>query len=210
MLADENIAVRRAIASELVLDPRVCVAGEAASIQEAKRLLAHNPVDVLILDVRMGGGKGFELIESAKRDGAAREVIVHSALEDADTVRRAFSLGASGYLVKNCWFLDFARSVLQVANGGAAVSPSLARRMLLRANRDDRELHANAASRRTLSRRECEVLRLVAMGHVTQDIARRLSISAQTVGSHMKNICSKLQVHTRAHAVIAATKLGFL
>lgn len=211
LLADEDAGVRRAITNELMMDPRVCVAGEAGSLQEAKRLLAQHTADVLIVDVRLGGGRGFELIEAARCDGVALEVIVHSTLDDDDTVRRAFALGACGYLVKNSWFQDFSQAVLQVVNGGAALSPGLARRLLRHAAHPLHEPpRPDAKHLRALSARECEVLRLVALGHVTREIAGQLSISAQTVCAHMKNICGKLQVRTRAHAVITATNRGFL
>ncbi|BEP55549.1 response regulator transcription factor [Variovorax sp. V118] len=211
VLIDEDESARRAVVHELVTDSRVRVVGEAASMREAKRLLAQQAFDVLILDVRLGGGKGFDLIASTKRHDSSAEIIVHSTLDDEAHVRRAFAHGASGYLVKNSWFQNFTQAVLQVVNGGAAVSPNVVRHMLIRqgpcafVSSGD-----NSAIRRALSAREREVLQLVARGHVTQDIARQLSISAQTVCAHMKNICHKLHTRTRAQAVTVATSQGLL
>ncbi|MDH6169143.1 DNA-binding NarL/FixJ family response regulator [Variovorax boronicumulans] len=211
LLIDEDGNARRSIAHELLADARVCVAGEAGNLPEARRLLAQGEFDVLILDIRLGGGKGFDLIDVARQHCSSAEVIVHSTLDDEVHVRRAFAAGASGYLDKNSWFQNFTQAVLQVVNGGAAVSPNVTRHLLSRLGpvapwqpADDGPL------RRKLSVREREVLLLVAKGHLTQDIAHQLSISAQTVCSHMKNICRKLQVHTRAHAVTMATSLGLL
>ncbi|WP_256329694.1 response regulator, partial [Variovorax sp. YR634] len=82
LVIDEDADARRAIARELATDARVRIVGEAGSLQEGKRLLTQHEFDVLIIDVRLGGGKGFELIESARRHCSSVEVIVHSALED--------------------------------------------------------------------------------------------------------------------------------
>lgn len=178
---------------------------------EGKRLLARHEFDVLILEVKLGGGKGFDLIESAKRHFSSAEIIVHSALEDEAHVRRAFAAGASGCLLKNSWFQNFTQAVLQVVNGGAAASPSVARRLLIRFRHaaHDRQKPGGVPPK-TLTTPEREVLQLVARGHVTRDIAIKLSISGQPVNAHMKSICRKLQVRTRAHAVTAATGGGLM
>lgn len=212
LLIDEDAGARRAIAHELIRDARVCIVGEAGSMLEGKRLLAQCQFDVLILDVRLGGGKGFDLIQCARQHCSSAEIIVHSALEDEAHVHRAFAAGASGYLVKNSWFQNFTQAVLQVVNGGAAVSPSVVRHLLIRFKHlvHDGAERCGKPPKAVLSAREREVLQLVAKGHVTRDIAAQLSISVQTVSAHMKSICRKLQVRTRAHAVIAATSRGLM
>ncbi|MET3494456.1 response regulator transcription factor [Variovorax boronicumulans] len=211
LLIDEDGNSRRAIAQELVTDPRVCVAGEASNLLQARRLLTQQEFDVLILDVRLEGGKGFDLIESARRYRNSIEIIVHSTLEDEVHVRRAFAAGASGYLVKNSWFQNFTQAVLQVVNGGAAVSPSVIRHLLVRLGPfDPGKLDTRGVRRKTLSAREREVLGFVARGNINREIAGHLSISEQTVCAHMKSICRKLQVHTRAHAVTLAVNNGLL
>lgn len=136
---------------------------------------------------------------------------MHSALEDEAHVRRAFAAGASGYLFKNSWFQNFTQAVLQVVNDGAAVSPSVVRFLLIRfrhAAHDKKK--PGGVPPKTLTTREREVLQLVAKGHVTRDITIKLSIGGQTVNAHMKSICRKLQVRTRAHAVTAATGGGLM
>ncbi|WP_241027338.1 response regulator transcription factor [Variovorax sp. RKNM96] len=211
LLIDEDGSARRAISHELLMDSRICVVGEAGSLLEAKRLLVQQTFDVLILDVRLGGGRGFDLIESVRRHRSSAEVIVHSTLDDEVHVRRAFAAGASGYLVKNSWFQNFTQAVLQVVNGGAAVSPNVIRHLLIRLGPGaPAEPISEGARNRTLSTRERDVLRLVAAGHVTRDIAKLLSISGQTVDAHMKSIHRKLKVHTRAHAVTTASSQGML
>jgi DNA-binding NarL/FixJ family response regulator len=198
LLVDDDPFVRRVIAQELLGDLRIQLEGQAGTLREGRRLLMQHEFDVLMVDIRLGDGSGFELIEEAKRHRSAAEIIVISALEDEPQVLHAFELGASGYLVKNAWFQSYAQAVLQVVNGGAAITPRLARRLLV------------PESKATLSAREREVLRLVATGYVTEEIALQLTISAQTVNAHVKNIYRKLHAHTRAQAVSFASHRGLL
>jgi len=213
LLVDDSHA-RRLVSQDLALDQRILVAGETGSLSEARRLLSQHEFDVLVLDIRLDGGSGFELIEHAKRCSRTLEVIVNSSLEDEHHILHAFELGASGYLVKNSWQHHFAQAVLQVVNGGAAISPCLARRLLLKlADEHHPQLlkqRVAHAIEEPLSARECEVLRLVAAGNVTHEIAQALSISGQTVCAHIKSIYRKMRVHTRAHAVVEATNRGLL
>jgi DNA-binding NarL/FixJ family response regulator len=212
LLVDDDPFVRRVIAQELLGDLRIQLEGQAGNLREARRLLMQHEFDVLMVDIRLGDGSGFELIEDAKKHRSAAEIIVISALEDEPQVLHAFELGASGYLVKNAWFQSYAQAVLQVVNGGAAITPRLARRLLVQL--DHQRTSANAIrvpeGKATLSAREREVLRLVATGYVTEEIALQLTISAQTVSAHVKNIYRKLHAHTRAQAVSFASHRGLL
>ena len=139
-------------------------------------------------------------------------------VDDEQKAIMAFDLGANGYIVKNSWFGNYAQAVLQVANGGAFISPSLSRRLIKKLTtgayidfHNAREqqvipLHANGV----LSFREREILELVADGCTSTAIALKINISSQTVMTHIKNIYRKLQVHTRAQAVSSAKNQGLL
>ena len=129
----------------------------------------------------------------------------------------AFENGATGYLVKNSWFGDFAQATLQVANGGAFISPHIARRMLEKFTHpyvnpsNITQLNDKFARVDTvLSSREKEILSLVSVGSTGPQIADKLKIAAQTVSVHIKNIFHKLNVHTRAQAVMVAKNQGLL
>ncbi len=212
LLVDDDPCIRHVIAQELLADPRIELAGQAGSLREGKRLLASHDFDVLIVDIRLGDGSGFDLITSARNHRSAAEIIVVSALEDERQLLHAFALGATGYLVKNSWFQSFAQAVLQVVNGGAAITPSLARRLLLNLDpvHDTAQPPLQPQPGGELSGREREVLQLVAAGHLSDEIATRLSISSQTVHAHIKNIYRKLHVHTRAQAVSFALRRGLV
>lgn len=217
LLIDDDPHMRLVIAQELLADLRINLLAQAGSKKDGKRLMALE-FDVMLVDLNLGDGTGFELIEHMKTVRPMAEAIVISAMEDEQHALRAFELGATGYLVKNSWFGNFPQAVLQVVNGGASITPNLARRLLGKFNQPPgHESHygGNCAgngnggtkTRGTLSEREKEVLKLVASGYTSSEIGTRLAISCQTVNTHIKNIYRKLQVRTRAQAVSFAAQL---
>jgi DNA-binding NarL/FixJ family response regulator len=213
LLVDDDEFMRRVIAQELLSDMRIQLEAQAGSVRDGRRLLATHEFDVLMVDLRLGDGSGFELIREARKLHRYCEIIVISAMEDDAHVMHAFELGATGYLLKHAWLQSFAQAVLQVVNGGAAITPKLARRLLTRMNQHTSEpppVEAPQQREVTLTTREREVLRCVARGCVSKEISMRLGISGQTVNAHIKNIYKKLQVHSRAQAVSFATNTGQL
>ncbi len=219
ILVDDDPHMRRVISNELLADLRINLVGQAASVREGKRLISAQALDVMLVDINLGDGTGFQLIEHLKSVRPAAEAIVVSAMEDEDKAIAAFELGATGYLVKNSWFGDFPQAVLQVVNGGASITPNLARRLIHRFDSMSTPRRGLASSGRwpsgpqsadRMSEREREILRLVALGYTTCEIGKRLVISDQTVKSHIRNIYGKLHVRTRAQAVSQASLQGLL
>ncbi len=216
LLIDDDPHIRRVIAQELLSDPRVMLVGQASSLREGKRLIAQHAFEVMLVDLNLGDGTGFQMIEYMKSLRPVAEAVVVSAMEDEEHAIHAFELGATGYLIKNSWFGNFPQAVLQVVNGGASVTPNLARRLLRRIDGGaPGRQHVPSGARQqvsldTLSAREREILRLVAIGHISGEIGTRLGISAQTVNSHIKNVYRKLHVRTRAQAVTLASNFGIL
>ncbi len=209
LLVEADAHVRRVMAQELLADGRINLVAQAESLREGRRRLGQFDCDVLLVDLSLGDGCGYELVQELKLRQPMAEAIVVSAVEDEAHALRAFELGAVGYLVKNSWFDNLAQSVLQVVNGGAAISPSLVRRLL---NRLDAKPNAASArnSKERLSGREKEVLKMVACGFTSGEIGDKLAISSQTVNAHVRNIYHKLQVHSRAQAVSCAANRGLL
>jgi DNA-binding NarL/FixJ family response regulator len=211
LLIDDDANMRRVIAHELLADLRINLVSEGASVREGRRLTSQHEFDVMLVDLNLGDGTGFELIEHLKAVRPAAEAVVISAMEDTQHALHAFKLGATGYLVKNSWFGNFAQAVLQVVNGGAAITPGLARRLLGKFEPLTTKSAAEPGShqpRDKLSEREKGVLQLVASGHTSMAIGARLNISGQTVNTHLKNIYRKLDVRSRAQAVRFAAAHG--
>lgn len=211
LLVDDDAHIRQVIAQELLGDLRTDLVAQAGSLRHGIRLIAKHDFDVLLVDLNLGDGSGFDLIERMKTTHPGAEAIVISAMEDEEHAMRAFDLGATGYLVKNSWFGNFAQAVLQVANGGASITPNLARRLLRRLRPVSPPLAWDASGARDkLSDREQEVLKMVASGYTSAEIGQQLSISHQTVNAHVKNIYRKLRVHSRAEASTFAAQSGIL
>ena len=210
LLIEDDPHMARVIANELLADLRINLLGRGSNVREGYRLISQNEFDVMLVDLDFGDGTGFDLIEYMKTVRPQAEAVAISATEDEQQALHAFELGATGYLVKDSWFGNFSQAVLQVVNGGASITPSLTRRLLNRLAHPQVEgftLHKDK-SQCKLSEREKEVLKLVASGHVSAEIGLRLNISGQTVNTHIKHICSKLNVHTRAQAVSYAVNRG--
>ncbi|RGE45427.1 DNA-binding response regulator [Comamonas testosteroni] len=216
LVVDDDVHLRMVISQEVMNDRRTMVVGQAGNLRDAKKAIRQNDFDVMLLDLNLGDSDGLELIDVMKSQRPHADAIVVSVVETEEQVLRAFELGATGYLVKNSWFGNYPQAVLQVANGGASITPTLARRLLQRfdkkaaaqASQSEEEGSNSAADR--LSTREREVLRLVSSGHTSAEIGTKLEISAMTVNTHIKNIYRKLQVRTRAQAVRFASLRGLL
>ena len=212
LLVDDDSHMCRVIAHELLADLRINLLGQGSSVREGRRLISQNEFDVMLVDLNLGDGTGFDLIQYMKTVRPLAEAVVISAMEDEQHALHAFELGATGYVVKNSWFGNFPEAVLQVVNGGASITPHLARRLLSKFEHPQANDHAlhEPKGKYNLSEREKEVLKLVASGYTSPEIGARLIISGQTVNTHIKNIYRKLNVRSRAQAVSFATSRGLL
>lgn len=210
LLVDDDPHVRHVIAQELLGDDRILLVAQAQGFKDGRRKVAQHDFEVLLVDLHLGDGSGFELIEFAKSNRPSAEIVVITAVEDEESALRAFELGANGYLVKNSWFGNFPMAVLQVVNGGASITPNLARRLLHRLDQKSGERSTSRVARERLSDREREILKMVALGYTSTEIGERLHISGQTVNTHIRNIYHKIQVKNRAQAVSWAADKGLL
>lgn len=224
ILIEEDMHIRSVVGQELGLDPRTTLVATAGNYREGKSLVANRVFDVLLLDLNLHDGTSFEILKYVKLNHPSVEVIGVSMVDDEQKAITAFDLGANGYIVKNSWFGNYAEAVLQVANGGAFISPSLSRRLIKKlttgAYVEERHQHPTKHPQHPqivpfnehhlLSFREREILEFVAEGYTSTAIALKINISSQTVMTHIKNIYRKLQVHTRAQAVSSAKNQGLL
>ena len=214
-VVDDDIHFARVLQQELTQDQRLQLVGNAQGFKKGKRMVRSVEIDVLLLDLEMADGSGYQLLDFLRTHQPRCLAIVCTNQEDELYMRQAFDQGVAGYLLKNSWFGSFAQSVLQVANGGAALSPQLAKRLLQPhcfelAVSGDESRPAMSAMSEPLSLRETEILRMVAEGSTSLVIADRLQISQMTVNTHIRNTNRKLQVRSRAHAVQSAMMRGLI
>ena len=214
LVIDDDAHIRHVISHELLKDLRTHLVAQAGSLREGRRLISQYDFDVMLVDLNLGDGLGFELIGLMKRIRPKAEAVVVSAMEDENSALQAFELGATGYLVKSAWFGNFPQALLEVANGGASISPGLARRLLQKFRISSPAVQATMATpnehliKEPLTKREEEVLKGVSAGFTTAEISHSLTISSQTVNTHIKNIYRKLQIHSRAEATACVARGG--
>jgi two-component system response regulator NreC len=161
--------------------------------------------DVLLLDVVMPGESGIEVLPKLLKESPDTKILVLSMQDDPRYVREAFASGAHGYVLKEAADEEVVSAVREIAAGGRYVHPALGARLVAA------EAEARAAAEADpLSEREREVLRLLALGHTNQEIAKMLYISVRTAETHRAHIMQKLGLATRAELVRYALTHGLL
>ncbi len=201
LIVDDHPVVREGLRGMLESDPAITVAGEAGSGEEAVARAAALTPDVVLMDLRMPGGDG---VSATTRILAARpeiRVIVLTTYETDQDIVRAVEAGAAGYLLKDTSRADLLAAITAATRGETVLSPSVATKLVTR-------LRAPAAT--ALSRRETEVLALVARGLTNAEIGKALFISETTVKTHLLRIFTKLGVSDRTAAVTTALARGLL
>ncbi|MER5731284.1 response regulator transcription factor [Streptomyces sp. NPDC002138] len=195
LLADDHPVVRAGLRAVLDTEPGFTVVAEAATAERAVELAASEPVDVVLMDLQFGAGmhgsEATALITA--RPGAPRVLVLTTYDTDAD-ILAAVEAGASGYLLKDAPPEELAAAVRTAAAGQSALAPAVALRLM-----DRMRTPAEA-----LTKRELEVLQLVADGLSNQQISKKLFLSQATVKSHLVHIYAKLGVDSRTSAVAAA------
>ena len=182
----------------------------AGNIAEARRALAENVPDVLLVDIGLPDGSGVDVISEVKYRHPTCEMMVVSIFGDEDNVVAAIEAGASGYLLKDSLAEYFLETIRELNAGGSPISPSVARILLNRARTPRAGDGPGPGDGMDLGVREAQILGLVAKGFNFGEIGRLLGISANTVKTHIYRIYHKLSVHSRSEAVFEAKKLGLL
>jgi len=210
-LADDQLLVRAGFRALLDAEDDVEVIGEASTGQELLALVRREPVDVVLMDIRMPDGDGLWATEQIAADPrlSGVHVVIVTTFELDEYVARAVRAGASGFLVKDTEPVDLIRAVRAVADGDALLSPGVTRRLLdrmavgLRDAPDEERLAA-------LTEPEREVLRLVGHGLTNEEIAAELVLSPLTAKTHVSRIMAKLHARDRVHLVVVAYESGLV
>ena len=200
LLVDDHQLVREGLKRMLELDEDIEVVGEAANGEDAITQAELLSPDVILMDIKMPGMDGIAATRQLKQKMPDVKVIMLT-LYDSEYVTQAIEAGASGYILKDAKQEQLIQAIRDAYKGYSPLAPSLTRQVLTelanlsRASRDS-----------LLSERQCEVLRLVAAGLVSNDIGAKLCISESTVKKELTHIFDKLGVNDRAQAVSEAMK----
>jgi DNA-binding NarL/FixJ family response regulator len=183
------------------------VVGEARDGEEAVRMAEELQPNVILMDVTMPEMDGVEACRQVRQALPDVKVVMLTMHADQDVLASAIRAGASGYLVKDCSTEEIASAVRMADSGETVLSPQLAASMLNEVRRLDD--HADDESR-VITKREEEVLQLIADGCSTPDVAERLFISQKTVKNHLASIYQKLDARDRTQAVLQAVRMGIV
>lgn len=208
LLADDHRMLREGLRRSMV-DEGFDVVGEAENGEEAVRLAEELQPDVVLMDVSMPEVDGVEATRAIAQLEDGPRVIMLTMHADADVLADAIRAGASGYLVKDCSVDEVVEAVRLAANGETALSPQLAATMLDEVRRLEQP-PPTAEEDRVITKREEEVLQLIADGCSTPEVAARLYISQKTVKNHLASIYQKLDARDRTQAVLQAVRMGIV
>jgi NarL family two-component system response regulator YdfI len=206
LVADDHLIIRQGLRLILETEPGFELVGEAADGAEAMRLCAQLNPAVVLMDLRMPGMDGLTAIEHIQAGQPAIAVIILTTFNEDDLMLRGMRAGAKGYLLKDTDRETLFNSIRAAARGETLLKPEMMTRLLARAG----VLNSAATSRPDLTERELEVLRRVAQGERSKEIAVRLGISERTVKAHLAGIFNKLGVDSRAAAIAVAARKGWL
>jgi DNA-binding NarL/FixJ family response regulator len=197
VIVDDHPAIAQAAELAFAGTP-ISVLGVARGVREALRTLSELQPDVALVDLRLGDGDGFEVIQQLRTLSPQTRAVVFTGLGDRASLLRAMDLGVEGFVLKEAPLDELVRAVTIAAGGGTYVDPLIARQLVGPAS--EREAR--------LTEREWEILRLLTKGLGNDEIGKALFISPATVRTHLRNAMDKLGASTRAQAVAIAFSDG--
>lgn len=208
-LLEDEPHTRQALERKLASEPGIELVASCASLASARTALHTAQADVLIADLGLPDGSGLELIAELHARASPTQVVVLTVLDDERKVVAAIERGARGYLLKDESTIGLIDAIVEVIDGGAPISPAIARYLVRRMVHEPAVAGAPTPEAR-LTERERQVLELAAKGFAHAEIAGLLGVGVATVASYVRRIYEKLQVGSRAAAIYEATRLGLI
>lgn len=198
LIVDDHPVVRSGLTSMLETVPSLEIAGVTAGGADALALLSDTPVDVMLLDLRMPGMSGLDVLKSMSRQRSHVRSIILSTYEMDEDIYRAVQAGARGYLIKSTSQDEIVKAIRDVHAGNLYLPPRIARRLTERISRPD------------LTRREIEILEMMTKGLTNKEIGKVFNISENTARNHVNSIIQKLEAADRTEAATTAILRGIV
>lgn len=209
-LIEDDPTILRFVEQTLIERPQWRLVGHSGTFSHARLVAPYSMADVFLVDLGLPDGRGEDMLRALSLARPDAELLVFTVFGDETRLLDALQSGATGYVLKGCSSEELIAAIEQVREGGAPISPLLARMLLKQFRRTEFSAPAADDERPSLSERETDVLKLVAQGYVNKEIAHKLGIGSATVSTHIKNLYRKLAVHTRVQVVKVAQERGLL
>ena len=206
LIADDQALIREGLRTLLGMDSGVTVVGEATDGAEAIAAVESNAVDVLLLDIRMPGMDGLQVLHTLSQRGALPPTLILTTFDDADVVLDGIRAGARGFMLKDVSFAQLLSAIRAIADGATVFQPAVTERLL----RARPPIVGRRESLEPLTEREAEVVRLMAGGFSNREIATALGTAEGTVKNHVSSVLAKFGVRDRTRAVLKALEGGLL
>lgn len=208
LIIDDHEMVREGLKAMLMAEPDFSIVGDAANAEQAFALIERLHPDIVLLDVRLPGMSGVEVCRTVTEKYPETAVIILTTFTDEHLVAQCIQAGARGFIIKDIERFDLKRSIRAVARGEAAIDPKAAVAVFAQLRRSPTPLHE--PSPEPLSSQQLVILRLVAQGLSSREIATQLYLSENTVKGYVQEILHRLGVKNRTEAVMVAVKHGWL
>lgn len=202
MIADDHSMIREGLKNLLELDGDIQVIAEAVDGEDCLNKLQVVKPDVLLLDINMPKKNGLEVLKSLKSKKSKLKVLVLTVHNEIEYLMKAVDIGVNGYVLKDSESAELKKAIFTVAEGESYIQPSLIPAL----NAKMIETNKDAEKIKSLTRRELDVLKLLAVGMYNKEVGKRLEISERTVKNHVSNIFKKLGVTDRTQAAVFAIR----
>jgi DNA-binding NarL/FixJ family response regulator len=200
LITDDHAMFRQGVRTLLAAEPDLEIAGEARDAAEAVNLSRQNRPDVVLMDIGMTGMSSFEATRVIRKERPETRVVFLSMYDDDEYLAECVSIGASGYILKESPAEQLLTAIREVHRGGSYLSPRLLTRLV-----DDLRTQGREPVRQprfgTLTKREREILKMLAEGQSVKEIATAFELSVKTVEAHKFNLMRKLDIHNKAQLV---------
>ena len=202
MIADDHSMIREGLKNLLELDGDIQVIAEAVDGEDCLEKLQLVKPDVLLLDINMPKKNGLEVLKSLKSRRSKLKVLVLTVHNETEYLMKAVDIGVNGYVLKDSESAELKKAIFTVADGETYIQP----RLIPALNAKMIETNKDAEKIKSLTKRELDVLKLLAVGMFNKEVGKRLEISERTVKNHVSNIFKKLGVTDRTQAAVFAIR----
>src|SRR5216684_2840845 len=208
LIIDDHEMVREGLKAMLLAEPDFAIVGDAANADQALELIERLRPDIVLLDVRLPGVSGIEVCRIVTEQYPETAVIILTTFTDENLIAQSIQAGARGFIVKDIERFDLKRAIRAVARGEAAIDTKAAVAVFAQLRRTPQLSQEPLPE--PLSSQQIVILRLVAQGLSSREIATQLYLSENTVKGYVQEILHRLSVKNRTEAVMVAVKQGWL